>query len=92
MYALFYCDEFDTHQYQLCRFDLGFQANGWHNTASICLLDDDFTKPSTDNVITTSATRIQRFELSHNYSKQLKLLAEAPSVEAFFELYPELFV
>ena len=92
MYALFYCDEFDTHQYQLCRFDLGFQANGWHSTVSTCLLDGDFTEPSTNNVTTTPAARIQRFESTHEHIKQLKLLAEAPSVEAFYELYPELFI
>ena len=91
MYALFYCDALTT-PYQLCRFDLGFQANGWHRTPSTCLLDLDFTAPSTDGVITTSTARIKRFEEMHEQTKQLKLLAEAPSVEAFFELYPELFI
>ena len=91
MYALFCCDAFTT-PYQLCRFDLGFQANGWHRTIPGCLLDLQFTAPSSDKVITTPATRIERFEVSHDYSKQLKLLAEAPSVEAFYELYPEIFL
>ena len=91
MYALFYCDTFPT-PYQLCRFDLGFQANGWHRTIPMCLLDLPFTAPSTDNIITTSAARIQRFEDMHEHTKQLKLLAEASSAEAFYELYPELFI
>lgn len=91
MYAIFYCDTFPT-PYQLCRFDLGFQANGWHRTLSSCLLYLDFTEPEADNIITTPAARIQRFESRHNHSKQLKLIAEAPSVEAFYELYPELFI
>lgn len=95
MYALFYCDAFPD-PYQLCRLDLGLQANGWHHTISGCLLDLHFTAPSSaGNVITTPAARIQRFEDTHKHTKhtkQLKLLAEAPSVEAFYELYPELFI
>ncbi len=91
MYALFYCDAFST-PYQLCRFDLGFQANGWHHTVTTCLLDLHFTAPSTDGVTTTPAARIRRFDEMHEHTKHLKLLAEAPSVEAFFELYPELFL
>ena len=91
MYALFYCDAFTT-PYQLCRFDLGFQANSWHHTASTCLLDLHFSALTSDGDITTPAARIRRFESMHEHTKQLKLLAEAPSVEAFFELSPELFI
>lgn len=91
MYAIFYCDAF-TAPYQLCRFDLGFQANGWHRTIPNALLDLDFSRPDTDGVITNTAARIRRFESMHEHTKQLKLVAEAPSVEAFYDLYPELFL
>lgn len=91
MYALFYCDAYPT-PYQLCRFDLGFQANGWHRTIYSCLLGRHFSVPETDGITTTPTARIQRFESRHDHFKKLKLITEAPSVEAFYELYPELFI
>lgn len=94
MYYLFYCPDFHPPSYQLAFI---------HPTKHSCIADWKNTIPRAvnepiehfspcQNSVNTPEARIKRFQTSHNNTKTLHLIAQAPTPQDFYILYPELFL
>lgn len=94
MYYLFYCPDFNISSYQLAFI---------HPTKHSCIANWEATVPRAVNQsiqdfstcqgsVHTPEARIKRFQTSHNNTKTLHLIAQAPTPQDFYTLYPELFL
>ena len=89
MYYLFHCPDFDTPAYQLAYSTDNrlFLAN-WCNSLTEAINDTC----TSDTSLPTPEARIQRFQTSHENTKSIHLIAQAPTPADFYNLYPELFL
>ena len=89
MYYLFHCPDFDTPAYQLAYStnDRLYLAN-WYNSPAEAINDTC----TSDTSLPTPEARIQRFQTSHDNTKTILLIAQAPTTAHFYNLYPELFL